>query len=457
VKTCPVCRASYPGKPPRCPLDGATLEDSGPDLLGGRVVAGRYRLVERVGVGTTAEVYRTHDLRSGAVVAARVPVQHGHEASRVRIHDQVKAFRMAAPHEALVPVLDLLDRAVAGRVVAITEYVSAPPLPHLLAAGPLALPVALEAGARLAALLEHLHTRDVLARDLRASAVFVAATPGSVGVKLSIDALAPGPVCPPETHAVGDGRAHRPHTPPRPTSRRSVMRGEPVSHRGERHLRARGALLFEIPHGPARVSGRRRGEIVRAAPGGARAGAARRSTCRGRRARSRPCSRGCSRSARSFAPARPTCGASWSPSAGPSDALRQPTRSPASKVVYDVAHARLPRCPPVRRRPLGHPRDQRPRARAPRPGRRRHLLRRGEPDFDTPENIRAAGVRRHRRGQDPLHPVSGIADLRAPIAEHLRRRLAARPRRPRTWSSRSAPRGRCSTSRSRSSSRATRW
>jgi serine/threonine protein kinase len=258
VKTCPVCRASYPGKPPRCPLDGATLEDSGPDLLGGRVVAGRYRLVERVGVGTTAEVYRTHDLRSGAVVAARVPVQHGHEASRVRIHDQVKAFRMAAPHEALVPVLDLLDRAVAGRVVAITEYVSAPPLPHLLAAGPLALPVALEAGARLAALLEHLHTRDVLARDLRASAVFVAATPGSVGVKLSIDALAPGPVCPPETLPSATGeRAHMAIGYVAPER----IRAEPVSPAAD--IYALGALLFEMAAGRPAFQGDA-AEIVRA-------------------------------------------------------------------------------------------------------------------------------------------------------------------------------------------------
>lgn len=235
-----MCRASYPGKPPRCPLDGATLEDGGPDLLGGRVVAGRYRLVERVGVGATAEVYRTADIRSGALVAARVPVEAVAESSRAKINEQVRASRLAAPHEALIPVLDVLDRAVAGRIVAITEYVSAPPLPHLLAAGPIARAVALDAGVHLSALLEHLHGRDVLARDLRASAVFLAPG-GGASVRVSMDALVPGPVCPPETLpaplGVGGHVAVGYVSPER-------IRAEPVTAASD--VYALGALLFEM-------------------------------------------------------------------------------------------------------------------------------------------------------------------------------------------------------------------
>ncbi|MFO0629161.1 MAG: pyridoxal phosphate-dependent aminotransferase [Polyangiales bacterium] len=42
----------------------------------------------------------------------------------------------------------------------------------------------------------------------------------------------------------------------------------------------------------------------------------------------------------------------------------------------------------------------------------------GEPDFNTPENIRAAGVRAIDEGKTRYTPVSGIAPLRAAIAEH---------------------------------------
>ncbi|MEZ4392776.1 MAG: serine/threonine-protein kinase [Polyangiales bacterium] len=250
MKICPVCRASYPGRPPRCPLDGATLDDAGPDLLGGRVVAGRYRLVERVGIGPSAEVYKTHDIRSGAVVAARVPHKEVSGAARARLHEQVRAFRLAAPHDALVPVLDVLDGAVAGRVVAITEYVSAPPLPHLLASGPVPFAAALDAGVSLASLLQHLHGRDVLARDLRAGAVFLSVSTGAAVVRVSIDALVPGPVCPPETlpAAVGVGPHHAiGYVAP------ERIRAEPVSPATD--VYALGALLFEMVTGRPAFSG----------------------------------------------------------------------------------------------------------------------------------------------------------------------------------------------------------
>ena len=195
MKVCPTCKSSYPGKPPRCPLDGAVLYDLGPDLLGGRVVAQHFRMIERCGAGTTADVYRALDVKTGAVVAARVPTAYGSDdaTQRERLTDQVRAFRAAAPHDMLVPVLDVLERAVDGRTVVITEFVSTPALPHVLAAGP----VPLDAGIQIAALLEHLHARSVLARDLRAGAIFLASA-GNTRVRLSIDALATGPTSAPD-------------------------------------------------------------------------------------------------------------------------------------------------------------------------------------------------------------------------------------------------------------------
>lgn len=45
----------------------------------------------------------------------------------------------------------------------------------------------------------------------------------------------------------------------------------------------------------------------------------------------------------------------------------------------------------------------------------------GEPDFDTPENIRAAGIAAIESGKTRYTPVSGVADLRAAIAERSTR------------------------------------
>jgi eukaryotic-like serine/threonine-protein kinase len=242
VKVCPTCKSSYSGKPPRCPLDGAVLYDLGPDLMGGRVVARHFRMIERCGAGATADVYRALDVKSGAVVAARVPTAYGADdaAQRERLTDQVRAFRAAAPHDMLVPVLDVLDRAVDGLTVVITEFVSTPALPHVLAAGPVPLDAALAAGVQIASLLEHLHAHDVLARDLRAGAVFLAST-GVTRARLSIDALATGPTAAPDP--VPAMRTLSPHMAAAYLCPERI-RGEASTPAGD--VYAFGALLFEM-------------------------------------------------------------------------------------------------------------------------------------------------------------------------------------------------------------------
>src|SRR5580765_2501009 len=45
----------------------------------------------------------------------------------------------------------------------------------------------------------------------------------------------------------------------------------------------------------------------------------------------------------------------------------------------------------------------------------------GEPDFDTPDNIKEAAIAAIRRGETKYPPVAGIAPLRKAIAEKFRR------------------------------------
>ena len=53
----------------------------------------------------------------------------------------------------------------------------------------------------------------------------------------------------------------------------------------------------------------------------------------------------------------------------------------------------------------------------------------GEPDFDTPDNIKAAAIEAIRRGETKYPPVAGIAPLRKAVAEKFRRenRLEYKP------------------------------
>ncbi|MDN5928798.1 MAG: aminotransferase class I/II-fold pyridoxal phosphate-dependent enzyme, partial [Hyphomicrobiales bacterium] len=45
----------------------------------------------------------------------------------------------------------------------------------------------------------------------------------------------------------------------------------------------------------------------------------------------------------------------------------------------------------------------------------------GEPDFDTPDNIKSAAIEAIRRGETKYPPVSGIAPLREAIAAKFKR------------------------------------
>lgn len=251
MKSCPACKSNYPTKTPRCPLDGSALVDAGPDLLAGRVVGGRFRLIDRCGAGPTAEVYRTHDVRTGAQVAVRIPTPHASTDPwyRARLQDQVRCYHRVAPHDALIPVLEVVDGAIPNRTLVVTEFVTTPSLPAMLVTGALDLNVALDAAVQLASLLEHLHARDVLARDLRAGAVFVSTTAGAQ-VRVTIDALASGPVAAadpvPPTQAIAAHMAVGYLAPER-------VRGEPGVPASD--IYALGALVFEIVTGRPMFSG----------------------------------------------------------------------------------------------------------------------------------------------------------------------------------------------------------
>ena len=73
VLLCPTCGAQYPGGTFFCPRDGTALrpKTKGQDLVG-RTVAGRYRIVQRLGQGGMGQVYRAEHVRMGSSCAIKI-------------------------------------------------------------------------------------------------------------------------------------------------------------------------------------------------------------------------------------------------------------------------------------------------------------------------------------------------------------------------------------------------
>jgi aspartate aminotransferase len=103
--------------------------------------------------------------------------------------------------------------------------------------------------------------------------------------------------------------------------------------------------------------------------------------------------------------------------AAPAVRRRQPN---APQSIRRRKHG-LPRRRAVPRQTVRHHRRQPEGARAESAGPRRHRLGAGEPDFDTPDNIKAAAIQAINRGETKYTPVSGIPELREAIAAKFKR------------------------------------
>src|SRR5262249_32458396 len=97
---CPACRASYDATARFCPRCGANLqaeEPSGPteaeevDTLIGRLIDGRYRVIERIGTGGMGAVYKVEHQRMGKLAAMKVL-----HRDLARDHEVMKRFRREA-------------------------------------------------------------------------------------------------------------------------------------------------------------------------------------------------------------------------------------------------------------------------------------------------------------------------------------------------------------------------
>ena len=154
-----VLKATFWIDRPRDPTDSKP----DPPPPGGRLIAGRYRLDERIALGGFAEVWQAFDTELHRTVAVKIP-----KASRVAMNDafMAEARRVAQlRHPSITPVHDVGTDGESCFLV--SEFMDGGSLADRIASGPLAATQALRWIAQIADALDFAHRSGVVHRDVK--------------------------------------------------------------------------------------------------------------------------------------------------------------------------------------------------------------------------------------------------------------------------------------------------
>ncbi|GAC1316684.1 MAG: hypothetical protein NVSMB12_13740 [Acidimicrobiales bacterium] len=146
----------------------------GSETLAGLVVADRYRLAERIGVGGMAEVRRADDLRLGRPVAVKFLDPHlaAQPDLRRRFEDEARAAARLN-HPSVVQVFDSGEWE--GRPFLVMELLSGRTLADEMAGGPLPVDRVRGAAADVLSALGAAHAAGVLHRDVKPANLLIGA------------------------------------------------------------------------------------------------------------------------------------------------------------------------------------------------------------------------------------------------------------------------------------------
>src|SRR5215218_3455695 len=146
------------------------------DAPEGRLVLGRYRLVERLGAGGFGVVWRAHDERLEREVAVKIVPSSGNQTDDARVQrEAVAAARLN--HPGIVGLYELGHDEHAAYLV--SELVDGATLAELSRAGAVSDRDVARIGAALCDALAHAHARGVVHRDVKPGNVMVVAEPAA--------------------------------------------------------------------------------------------------------------------------------------------------------------------------------------------------------------------------------------------------------------------------------------
>jgi serine/threonine-protein kinase len=132
------------------------------------LLAGRYRLGERIAIGGTGEVWRADDEVLGRPVAVKLlrPEYVGHAETLARFQAEAR-HAGALVHPGIVQVYDYGHDAHAGAPFLVMELVDGPSLAAVLAAGPARPPWVLDVIGQVAGGLAAAHAVGLVHRDIK--------------------------------------------------------------------------------------------------------------------------------------------------------------------------------------------------------------------------------------------------------------------------------------------------
>jgi eukaryotic-like serine/threonine-protein kinase len=135
-----------------------------------RLVAGRFRLIRRLGAGAMASVFLAEDVELGR----RVAIKRLHPDSGAEVAPRFqREMRVAASlsHPNVVTVYDAIEHE--GAVLLVMEHVDGPTLARRMGDGPLPPEAALAILRPLADAVDYLHERGVIHRDVKPANVML--------------------------------------------------------------------------------------------------------------------------------------------------------------------------------------------------------------------------------------------------------------------------------------------
>lgn len=179
MKACPKCGVEYPDTTTLCPADGVALEKTDDALLG-QILAGKYRIDERLSGGGMGTVYRgTHVLMDKTVaVKVLLPSLAADEKIVARFSREARAAsKISHPHA--LSVTDF-GESENGVVFLVMEYLSGLTLKQLIRQeGPMPLPRTVELLRQVGGALDAAHAEGVVHRDLKSDNIMLLSSSGT--------------------------------------------------------------------------------------------------------------------------------------------------------------------------------------------------------------------------------------------------------------------------------------
>jgi serine/threonine-protein kinase len=186
MKTCPTCGREYAETTTLCPADGAVLRRAGKDdRLVGQVLAGKYRIDDKIDEGGMGCVYRATHVLMEKVVAVKVlhPALAADDKIVQRFTREAKAAsRISHPHA--INVTDF-GESENGIVYLVMEYLRGRTLKDVVrAGGPMTLERTVEIVRQVAGALEAAHHEGVVHRDLKSDNIMLEEATGGDWAKV---------------------------------------------------------------------------------------------------------------------------------------------------------------------------------------------------------------------------------------------------------------------------------